>query len=147
LQKTGAALTALLGVLRDRSLSDEDARTRAIDVAVTALIALRSRAELDHAMAEERVGDAFERLAESLSRVLRPRGVLLELGTPGAEEGARHWSDRFFYCCQDGIERSVAQVWKTAESPVLSQSLTMLRLALTPMFRPALRLVLADRGE
>jgi len=66
---------------------------------------------------------------------------------PGAEEGARHWSDRFFYCCQDGVERSVAQVWKTAESPVLSQSLTMLRLALTPMFRPALRLVLADRGE
>ncbi|MEO6089307.1 MAG: LuxR C-terminal-related transcriptional regulator [Umezawaea sp.] len=84
----GAALTALLGILRDRSLSDEDARTRAVDLAVTALVALRSRAELDHAMAEERVGEAFDRLAESLRRVLRPRGVLLELGTPGAEEGA-----------------------------------------------------------
>ncbi|MEJ3749087.1 LuxR C-terminal-related transcriptional regulator [Actinomycetes bacterium KLBMP 9797] len=84
----GATLTALLGVLRDRSLGDADARTRAIDLAVTALLELRSRAELDHAMAEERVGDAFDRLAESLSRILRPRGVVLELGTPGAEEGA-----------------------------------------------------------
>lgn len=83
-----AGLTALLGVLRDRSLNDGDARTRAVDLSVTALVELRSRAELDHAMAEERVGDAFDRLAESLSRVLRPLGVVLELGTPGAEEGA-----------------------------------------------------------
>jgi DNA-binding CsgD family transcriptional regulator len=83
-----AGLTALLGVLRDRSLGDGDARTRAVDLAVTALVELRSRAELDHAMAEERVGEAFDRLAESLSRVLRPLGVVLELGTPGAEEGA-----------------------------------------------------------
>ncbi|WP_327096136.1 helix-turn-helix transcriptional regulator [Nocardia vinacea] len=84
----GTALTALLRILRDRSLSDDDARTRAVDLAVTALVELRARAELDHAMAEERAGDAFDRLAKSLSRVLRPRGVLLELGTPGAEEGA-----------------------------------------------------------
>jgi DNA-binding CsgD family transcriptional regulator len=84
----GAALTALIGVLRDRSLSDADARTRAVDLAVTALLELRSRAELDHVMAEERVGGAFDRLAESLSRILRPRGVVLELGRPGAEEGA-----------------------------------------------------------
>lgn len=83
-----AGLTALLGVLRDRSLSDGDARTRAVDLAGTALVELRSRAELDHALAEERVGDAFDRLAGSLSRVLRPLGVVLELGTPGAEEGA-----------------------------------------------------------
>ncbi|GAB3930850.1 hypothetical protein GCM10029976_033560 [Kribbella albertanoniae] len=84
----GSALTALLGVLRDRSLGDGDARTRAIDLAVTALAHLRSRAELDHAMAEERVGTAFDRLGASLTRVLRPRGVQLELGRPGAEEGA-----------------------------------------------------------
>jgi len=64
---------------------------------------------------------------------------------PDSEDGARHWSDRFFYCCQDGIERSVAQVWKTTGPSVLSQGLPMLQLALTPMFRPALRLVLADR--
>jgi hypothetical protein len=66
---------------------------------------------------------------------------------PEAEEGARHWSDRFFYCCQDGVERSVAQVWKTAQPLVLRQTLALLRLALTRPFRPALRLVLADRSE
>lgn len=49
---------------------------------------LRSRAELDQALVEERVGDAFARLADSLRRVLRARGVRLDLGTPGAEEGA-----------------------------------------------------------
>ncbi|GGU41210.1 helix-turn-helix transcriptional regulator [Lentzea flava] len=84
----GTALTALLGVLRDRSADDFSARTRAIDLAVTALVELRSRAELDRSLSEERAGDAFDRLAESLRRVLRGRGVRLDLGTPGAEEGA-----------------------------------------------------------
>nr|WP_134003776.1 LuxR C-terminal-related transcriptional regulator [Streptomyces sp. 846.5] len=84
----GAALTALLGVLRDRGLDDTNARTRTVDLAVSALAELRSRAELDQALVEVRVGDAFEQLAESLRRMLRPRGVRLDLGTPGAEEGA-----------------------------------------------------------
>lgn len=84
----GTALTALLGVLRDRTVDDAAARTRAVDLAVTALVDLRSRADLDRALTEERTGDAFERLAESLRRVLRGRGVQLDLGTPGAEEGA-----------------------------------------------------------
>ncbi|MET9630824.1 LuxR C-terminal-related transcriptional regulator [Lentzea sp. NPDC006480] len=84
----GAALTALLGVLRDRDVDDEYARARAVDLAVTALIELRSRADLDRAQTEERSGDAFERLAESLRRVLRGRDVRLDLGPPGAEEGA-----------------------------------------------------------
>ncbi|MEV7734635.1 LuxR C-terminal-related transcriptional regulator [Streptomyces sp. NPDC088921] len=84
----GTALSALLGVLRDRGLGDRDARTRAVDLAVSALADLRSRAELDQALVEERVGDAFARLADSLRRMLRARGVRLDLGTPGAEEGA-----------------------------------------------------------
>lgn len=84
----GTALTALLGVLRDRAVDDASARSRAVDLAVTALVELRSRAELDRAMSEERSGDAFDRLAESLQRMLRGRGVRLDLGTPGAEEGA-----------------------------------------------------------
>ncbi|MEV7388090.1 MULTISPECIES: LuxR C-terminal-related transcriptional regulator [unclassified Streptomyces] len=84
----GAALTALLGVLRDRTLDDANARTRAVDLAVSALAELRSRVELDRALMEERAGDAFERLAVSLRRILRARGVQLELGPPGAEEGA-----------------------------------------------------------
>ncbi|MFI6095391.1 LuxR C-terminal-related transcriptional regulator [Lentzea sp. NPDC051213] len=84
----GTALTALLSVLRDRTVDDATARTRAADLAVTALVELRSRAELEQALTEERAGDAFDRLADSLRRVLRGRGVRLDLGTPGAEEGA-----------------------------------------------------------
>jgi DNA-binding CsgD family transcriptional regulator len=84
----GTALTALLGVLRDRSVDDGTARARGVDLAVTALADLRSRADLEQALTEERAGDAFDRLAESLRRVLRGRGVRLDLGTPGAEEGA-----------------------------------------------------------
>ncbi|MCP2245055.1 helix-turn-helix transcriptional regulator [Lentzea aerocolonigenes] len=84
----GTALTSLLGVLRDRTVDDATARSRAVDLAVTALVDLRSRAELERALTEERTGDAFDRLAESLRRALRGRGVRLDLGTPGAEEGA-----------------------------------------------------------
>ncbi|MET8759078.1 response regulator transcription factor [Lentzea sp. NPDC004782] len=84
----GTALTSLLGVLRDRTVDDTTARSRAVDLAVTALVDLRSRAELERALTEERAGGAFDRLAESVRRVLRGRGVRLDLGTPGAEEGA-----------------------------------------------------------
>ncbi|GLY46476.1 LuxR C-terminal-related transcriptional regulator [Lentzea sp. NBRC 102530] len=84
----GAALASLLGVLRDRDVEDSVARSRAVDLAVTALVELRARADLDRAQVEERAGDAFERLAESLRRVLRGREVRLDLGLPGAEEGA-----------------------------------------------------------
>jgi DNA-binding CsgD family transcriptional regulator len=84
----GTALTALLDVLRDRTLDDAGARTRAVDLAVAALVDLRSRAELERALTEVRTGDAFDRLAESLRRMLRGRDVRLDLGTPGAEEGA-----------------------------------------------------------
>ncbi|GAB2889219.1 response regulator transcription factor [Streptomyces deserti] len=83
-----AALTALLGVLRDRDLDDAGARTRAVDLAVTALAEVRSQAELDQTLAEERAQDAFVRLADSLRRILRGRDVRLDLGPPGAEEGA-----------------------------------------------------------
>ncbi|KOV80695.1 response regulator transcription factor family protein [Nocardia sp. NRRL S-836] len=84
----GTALTALLGVLRDRAVDDVTARARAVDLAVTALVDLRSRAELERTLTEEKAGAAFRRVAESLRRVLRGREVRLDLGTPGAEEGA-----------------------------------------------------------
>lgn len=84
----GASLSSMLSALRDRSVEDSVARARAADLAVTALAELRARADLDRAQTEERAGDAFERLAESLRRVLRGRDVRLDLGTPGAEEGA-----------------------------------------------------------
>lgn len=83
----GAALTTLLGVLRDRALDDATARTRAVDLGVSALADLRSRVELDRALVEERAGDAFERLARSLRGILRTRGARLELGPPDTEDG------------------------------------------------------------
>ncbi|MFF9808196.1 LuxR C-terminal-related transcriptional regulator [Streptomyces coeruleorubidus] len=83
----GAPLTALLGVLRDRTLDDANARTRAVDLAVSALTELRSRVELDRVLMEERAGDAFARLTGSLRRILRARGVRLELGPPPTEDG------------------------------------------------------------
>ena len=66
---------------------------------------------------------------------------------PRAPEGWRHWSDRFFYQCEDGVERSVAAVWQTSRPPFLSQALEMLRLAQTPWLLPALRFVLPDQPE
>jgi DNA-binding CsgD family transcriptional regulator len=81
-----ATLSALLRVLRDRDLDDDKSRTRAIDLAVTALTALRSRTELDQALVEERSSEAFAHLAYSLRRILNPRGIRLDTGTPGREE-------------------------------------------------------------
>ena len=83
-----AALGALLRVLRDRDLDDGNARTRAVDLAVTALTELRTRAELDKTLVEEQSSDAFDQLADSLRRILYPRGVRLDVGPPGVEEGA-----------------------------------------------------------
>ncbi|MFD5383898.1 hybrid sensor histidine kinase/response regulator transcription factor [Streptomyces sp. NPDC127074] len=84
----GAALSALLGVLRRRDLDDPTARARAVDLAVTALAELRDRTDRDQALVEESAGDAFARLAEALRPVLRGLAVRLDLGPPGTEEGA-----------------------------------------------------------
>ncbi|MDX8054093.1 LuxR C-terminal-related transcriptional regulator [Lentzea sp. BCCO 10_0798] len=108
----GASLAALLGVLRDHGVDDATARSRSVDLAVTALVELRSRAELDRAQTEERVGEAFERLAESLRRVMRGRDVRLDLGTPGAEEGA----DRIV---PTGISATAAAVVRSAVHAML----------------------------
>ncbi|MGW6932382.1 LuxR C-terminal-related transcriptional regulator [Lentzea sp. NPDC054927] len=108
----GASLTALLGVLRDHGVDDATARSRSVDLAVTALVELRSRAELDREQTEERAGEAFERLAESLRRVLRGRDVRLDLGTPGAEEGA----DRIV---PTGISATAAAVVRSAVHAML----------------------------
>jgi hypothetical protein len=64
---------------------------------------------------------------------------------PQAREGRRHWGDRFFYRCEDGVERSVTEVWRTSQPPFLTQVLNMLWIAESPRLRPALRLVLADQ--
>ncbi|MCX5381727.1 response regulator transcription factor family protein [Streptomyces sp. NBC_00083] len=80
-----AALTALLGVLRARSLDDRDARARAVDLAASALVALRATADRDHQLTEEPAGEAFTRLADSLRPLLRHCEVRLEVAPPEAE--------------------------------------------------------------
>ncbi|MFJ8632314.1 LuxR C-terminal-related transcriptional regulator [Streptomyces sp. NPDC093568] len=84
----GASLSALLDVLRRRDLDDATARSRAIELASLAMVDLRSHGERDQALVEERTDHAFARLADTLRPLLRARGVRLDLGTPGAEEGA-----------------------------------------------------------
>ena len=66
---------------------------------------------------------------------------------PEAPEGWREWSDRFFYLCEDGVERSVAEIWKTSRPPFLNQILTAVGVAQYPGFRQALKLLLADQHE
>ncbi len=81
-QAHATALAGLLGVLRSRGLDDAAARGAAVDLAVNALVELRSEQELDQAVAEEPAGQAFARLADSLRPMLRYSPVRLELGTP-----------------------------------------------------------------
>ncbi|MFI2352234.1 LuxR C-terminal-related transcriptional regulator [Streptomyces sp. NPDC019443] len=76
------ALSGLLGVLRSRGLDDSAARAAAVDLAVTALVELRTERERDQAVAEEPAGQAFARLADSLRPMLRYSPVRLELGAP-----------------------------------------------------------------
>jgi hypothetical protein len=66
---------------------------------------------------------------------------------PEAHECWRYWSDRFFYICEDGVQRSVARVWKTARPPLLDQMLGAVGLAQYSGFQYALKLVLADQQE
>ncbi|WP_438293175.1 LuxR C-terminal-related transcriptional regulator [Streptomyces sp. HUAS TT7] len=80
-----AALTALLGVLRSKGLEDRAARSRAVDLAVSALVALRAEADRNQELTEEPAAEAFARLADSLKPLLRHSEVRLECAPPEAE--------------------------------------------------------------
>ncbi|MEU9098921.1 LuxR C-terminal-related transcriptional regulator [Streptomyces sp. NPDC048361] len=80
-----ATLTALLGVLRSRSLDDRAARDRAVDLAGSALVALRATADRDQKLTEEPAAEAFTRLADSLHPLFRHCAMRLELAPPEAE--------------------------------------------------------------
>ncbi|WP_051116372.1 LuxR C-terminal-related transcriptional regulator [Amycolatopsis nigrescens] len=77
-----AALTGMLGVLRSKSLDDVSARRGATDLAVAALIELRSAGDRDRALSEEPAGRAFDRLAEKLLPLTKYSDVHLELVAP-----------------------------------------------------------------
>jgi hypothetical protein len=61
--------------------------------------------------------------------------------------GRERWPDRIFYRCDDGVERSVAQIWKGREPAMLSATASILQLLAGGRFRPALRLFLSEREE
>lgn len=82
-----AALSALLGALRSRTLDDAAARRTATDIAVSALIELRAAADLDRTLTEETAREAFTRLQERLAPLVRYGEVALELVPP--EPGRR----------------------------------------------------------
>ena len=66
-----------------------------------------------------------------LARVLQTiEDVLADHENHG--KGWRHWSDRVFYLCDDGVERSFAELWGGHEplaAKVVGQGINMLRLA------------------
>ncbi|MER0446508.1 LuxR C-terminal-related transcriptional regulator [Streptomyces sp. Edi4] len=80
-----ATLLALLGVLRGKGLEDRDARARAVDIAGSALVALRAVADRDQELTREPAAEAFTRLTESLTPLTRHCEVRLEFSPPEAE--------------------------------------------------------------
>jgi hypothetical protein len=61
--------------------------------------------------------------------------------------GRARWSDRIFYRGADGVARSVAQIWENREPRMLAGAVGAIQLLGGGRFRPALRLLFAQRGE
>lgn len=59
----------------------------------------------------------------------------------------RRWSDRVFYRGADGTARSLTQIWKGRGPGHLEAAVSAIKLFGGASFRPALRLLLAERGE
>ncbi len=61
--------------------------------------------------------------------------------------GREYWSDRIFYRGQDGVARSLSQIWNRREPPLLAGAAAAVRFLGGGGLRPALRLFLSQRGE
>jgi hypothetical protein len=61
--------------------------------------------------------------------------------------GRERWADRIVYRGEDGMVRSVAEIWRGREPWLLAGTAALVQLAAGTRFRPALRLFLAERGE
>ncbi|MFD8318741.1 helix-turn-helix transcriptional regulator [Kitasatospora purpeofusca] len=77
-----SALSAILGPLRSAGLDDATARRNATELAVTALLDLRSAGDLDRELSEEPAATAFARLADAVRPLLRHSPVRLDLLAP-----------------------------------------------------------------
>lgn len=77
-----ATLETLLAALRSASLDDASARSTVTDLAVKALVGLRTLSYRTTDMAEEPVAEAFERLREDLRPLTRFGGIEVEFIEP-----------------------------------------------------------------
>jgi len=59
----------------------------------------------------------------------------------------RRWVDRFFYECEDGVTRPIADLWPNEGPAVLRSLFAMLSLSESQSLRAALRLTVADPAE
>jgi len=57
------------------------------------------------------------------------------------------WVDRFFYQCEDGVTRPLAEIWPDEGPALLRSVFAMLRLSESQSLRAALRLTIADPAE
>jgi hypothetical protein len=61
--------------------------------------------------------------------------------------GRERWADRIFYRGDDGVARTVAEVWQGREPRWLSSAAAAIQFLGGRSLRPALRLFLSERGE
>ena len=76
------ALESMLVVLRSGQHSDAAARQRAVDIAASAMVRLRSVSDRDRLLSEEPVHSAFERLRDDLAPLVRHGGLDVEFVPP-----------------------------------------------------------------
>ena len=60
--------------------------------------------------------------------------------------GRERWADRVFYRGEDGVARTVAQVCRGREPRFLAGAAAAVQFIAGAPFRPALRLLLLERG-
>lgn len=61
--------------------------------------------------------------------------------------GRERWADRIFYRGEDGVAKTVAQIWQGREPRWLASAAGAIQFFGGTRFRPALRLFLSERGE
>jgi hypothetical protein len=61
--------------------------------------------------------------------------------------GRERWADRIFYLGEDGVAKTVAQIWQGREPRWLSAAAAAIQFLGGTRFRPALRLFLSEQGE
>ncbi len=61
--------------------------------------------------------------------------------------GRERWTDRIFYRGEDGVARSLTQIWDGREPRLLNGAATAVRFLAGSHLRPALRFLFSERGE